>query len=150
IKRVFRWAVENELVAASAYQALAAVSGLQRGRSVARDTEPINADPTRRAAAFFIRVRQSLAGRLDRFAPLSRPRTPRGMNEQVSAWLSAMEGLPAVHHRVKRVAVLNSPAMGVISQQDGPRTLFYCGMNLSCRTTRPAVLGQRARIAAPD
>jgi integrase len=43
IKRVFRWAVENELVAASVYQALAAVSGLQRGRSAARDTEPIKA-----------------------------------------------------------------------------------------------------------
>jgi len=77
------------------------------------------------ATAFFIRCRQSLAGRMDAFAPLSRNRTRRGMNEQASAWLSAVEGLPAVHARLKRVVVLNRDALDVIRQQDGPNTLFY-------------------------
>lgn len=77
------------------------------------------------AAAFFIRCRQSLAGRMGTFAPLSRTRTRRGMNEQASAWLSAVEGLPAVHARLKRVVVLNRDAIDVIRQQDGPNTLFY-------------------------
>jgi DNA adenine methylase len=84
-------------------------------------------DPVTRAVAFFICCRQSLAGRLDSFAPLSRTRTRRGMNEQASAWLSAVEGLPAVHQRLKRVAVVGpKPAVEVIRQQDGPATLFYC------------------------
>ncbi len=78
-----------------------------------------------RAAAFFIRCRQSMAGRMDCFAPLSRNRTRRGMNEQVSAWLTAVEGLPAVHARLKRVVVLNRDAIEVIKQQDGPNTFFY-------------------------
>lgn len=82
-------------------------------------------DNLMRAWAFFIRCRQSLAGRMDTFAPLSRNRTRGGMNEQASAWLSAVEGLPAVHARLKRVVILNRDALDVIRQQDGPQTLFY-------------------------
>ena len=84
------------------------------------------ADPVRKAVWFFIACRQSLAGRRDSFAPLSKTRTRRGMNEQTSAWLAAVDGLPAVHERLRRVAVLNRPAIDVIRGQDGPATLFYC------------------------
>ena len=41
IKRIFRWGVENELVAPGIYQALQAVAGLRKGRSAARETEPV-------------------------------------------------------------------------------------------------------------
>src|SRR5262249_22795607 len=41
IKHLFKWAVENELVLPSVYQGLAAVSGLQRGRSEARETRKV-------------------------------------------------------------------------------------------------------------
>lgn len=78
-----------------------------------------------RAAAFFIRCRQSLAGRMNAFAGITRNRTRRGMNEQVSAWLNCIEGLPAVHARLKRVLILNDDALTVIRKEDGPRTLFY-------------------------
>src|SRR5262249_36809918 len=74
---------------------------------------------------FFIRCRQSLAGRMGCFAPLSRTRTRRRMNEQASAWLNAVDGLPAVHARLRRVAILNHDALDVIRQQDGPATLVY-------------------------
>lgn len=77
------------------------------------------------AAAFFIRCRQSMAGRMANFAPLSRTRTRRGMNEQASAWIAAVDGLPAVHARLRRVVILNRDALDVIRQQDGPDTLFY-------------------------
>lgn len=79
-----------------------------------------------RATAFFICCRQSLAGRMESFAPLSRSRTRRGMNEQASAWLSAIEGLPEVHERLKRVVILNRPAIKVIASEDSPTTLLYC------------------------
>jgi DNA adenine methylase len=84
-----------------------------------------NRQPVERAVAFFILCRQSLAGRCKVFAPLSRNRTRRGMNEQASAWLAAIEGLPEVHQRLRRVVVLNQPAVDVIRSQDGPDTLFY-------------------------
>jgi DNA adenine methylase len=86
---------------------------------------PLVTEPHRRAWAFFVHCRQSLAGRMESFAPLSRTRVRRGMNEQASAWLSAVDGLPAVHARLKRVVVLNRDALDVIRQQDGPDTLFY-------------------------
>lgn len=80
---------------------------------------------TARAAWFFVAVRQSLAGRMKGFASITRKRTRRGMNEQVSAWLNCIEGLPAVHERLKRVLIRNQPAIEVIRKEDGPRTLFY-------------------------
>ena len=47
------------------------------------------------------------------------------MNEQVSAWLNCVEWLPAVSARLRRVVILNKPALEVIQQQDGAATLFY-------------------------
>lgn len=85
----------------------------------------LSVSAVRTAVAFFIRCRQSLAGRMDSFAPLSRTRTRRGMNEQASAWITAVDGLPAVHARLRRVVILNRDALYVIRQQDGPETLFY-------------------------
>jgi DNA adenine methylase len=83
-------------------------------------------DAVYRAIDFFVNCRQSLEGMGKSFAPLSVNRTRRGMNEQVSAWLSAVEGLPQVHARLKRVAILNRDALDVIRQHDTIETLFYC------------------------
>jgi integrase len=41
IRRMFRWAVAEELVSVSVHQALATVPGLRRDRSKARETEPV-------------------------------------------------------------------------------------------------------------
>lgn len=41
IRRMFRWAVGDELVPASVYDALKAVPGLKRGRTEARDNPPV-------------------------------------------------------------------------------------------------------------
>ena len=41
IKRMFKWAVENELVPSSHYHGLQAVAGLRRGRTEARESQPI-------------------------------------------------------------------------------------------------------------
>jgi DNA adenine methylase len=83
------------------------------------------ADPVEDAVRFFVHCRQSLAGRMNGFAPLSRRRTRRGMNEQASAWLNAVAGLADVHSRLQRVSILSRDALDVIRQQDGNRTLFY-------------------------
>ena len=94
--------------------------------AVPMDLDDVLGSPVECAVNFFIRCRQSMSGRMDSFTPLTRNRTRRGMNEQASAWLTAVEGLPAVHERLRRVVVLNDDALAVIKQQDGPRTLFYC------------------------
>ena len=77
------------------------------------------------AVAFFIRCRQSRAGNFKSFATLSRNRTRRMMNEQASAWMNCIAGLPDVHERLRRVVILCDDAMKVIRQEDGDKTLFY-------------------------
>lgn len=79
-----------------------------------------------RAVKFFIRCRQSRQGLGNSFATLSKNRTRRGMNEQVSSWLTAIEGLPEIHTRLKRVVILNENATSVIRQEDSSSTFFYC------------------------
>lgn len=86
---------------------------------------PDGFDPVTAAAWFFVLNRQSMAARMECFTPLSRTRTRRGMNELPSAWLTAIEGLPIVHARLKRVVILSRSAIDVIRQQDGEKTLFY-------------------------
>jgi DNA adenine methylase len=109
----------------------------------ARELRDETTKPVARAVAFFIACRQSLAGRMDAFAPLSRTRTRRRRNEQVSAWLSAIDGLPVVHARLRRVAILNRPALEVIRSQDSPGTLFYCDPPyLPSTRTAPQVYGR--------
>ena len=58
------------------------------------------ADAVEDAVRFFVHCRQSLAGRMNGFAPLSRMRTRRGVNEQASAWLNAVAGLADVYRAV--------------------------------------------------
>ncbi|QDT07411.1 Modification methylase FokI [Rubripirellula lacrimiformis] len=79
----------------------------------------------KRAVNFFVRCRQSRAGKFDSFATLSRNRTRRNMNEQASSWLTAVESLPAVASRLKRVVIMCDEATKVIRSQDGKNTLFY-------------------------
>ena len=82
-------------------------------------------DAVRRATAFFIRCRQSRQGLMKGFTTLSSTRTRGGMNEQVSAWLTAIEGLPEIHARLKRVVIFNKAALKVINDNDSVNTLFY-------------------------
>lgn len=77
-----------------------------------------------RAAAFFIRYRQSRQG-LGKDYATPTTRTRRGMNENVSAWLSAVDGLPEAHQRLRRVEVRNMDAVKFIQQYDHPKSMFY-------------------------
>ena len=77
------------------------------------------------AVGFFIRFRQSRQG-LGKDYATPTTRTRRGMNENVSAWLSAVEGLPECHERLKRVEIRNLDALEFIKKYDHPRALFYC------------------------
>lgn len=53
IVRIFKWAVENELLPGSVVHALKAVAGLRRGRSEVRESEPVKPVP----AAFVEAIR---------------------------------------------------------------------------------------------
>lgn len=77
------------------------------------------------AANFFVRCRQSRAGNFKSFAPVTKNRLRRGMNEQVSAWITSINGLEPVYHRLRKVFILSKPALDVISLLEAPGTHFY-------------------------
>lgn len=79
-----------------------------------------------RAVNFFVCYRQSRQGLGRDFATMSRLRARRGMNEQVSSWLSAIEGLHEAHLRLQRVAIFNESAVSVIRREDDRESFFYC------------------------
>jgi DNA adenine methylase len=87
--------------------------------------EPAHDNRVERAAAFFTLNRQSFAGRMKEFAPITKTRTRRGMNEQASAWLGAIEGLQEVHERLKRVVIENRPAVELIPCFDVEGAMLY-------------------------
>src|SRR5262249_9244227 len=68
----------------------------------------------------------SRSGLMTCFTSVTRNRTRRGMNGNVSEWLSAVDGLPAIHERLRRVLIENMPAVELIRREDRPGTLFYC------------------------
>lgn len=82
-------------------------------------------DKVSHALNFFLVNRQSRQGLMKDFATLSKSRTRRGMNEQVSSWLTAIEGLPEVHERIKRFVILSESMFDVIRREDSGDTFFY-------------------------
>ena len=63
------------------------------------------------AKQLFIRYRQSRQGIGKEFGTLSRSRTRRGMNEQVSAWLGSIDGMPDACERLQRVVLLKEECL---------------------------------------
>jgi DNA adenine methylase len=93
---------------------------------VAREAVKHEFPAVQHAINFFVFCRQSMGGKMKNFAPLSRNRVRRGMNEQASAWLTCIEGLPEVHARLRSVAILNREGVEAIRTQDGKQTMHYC------------------------
>jgi DNA adenine methylase len=60
------------------------------------------------------------------FTGVTKNRTRGGRNNEVNAWVNCVEGLPAVHERLRRVLVLNRDALGVIAGYDRDDALIYC------------------------
>lgn len=83
-------------------------------------------DPLTNAVTFFVDCRQSRSGLMKGFTPVTRSRTRREMNGNVSEWLSAVDGLPDIHTRLRVVLIENIPAVDLIRREDAPGTLFYC------------------------
>ncbi len=93
---------------------------------------PAFPSPVERARQTFILARQSFSAASER-AAWSRPTaarvdggvTRRGMGSEVSAWLSAVEGLPEAAERLLRVAVECGDGVALIERYDVPGAAFY-------------------------
>jgi DNA adenine methylase len=120
------WRVlQDEALFAPFYRIIQAVPFSEQEWREAHERLKTTTDPVQRAAAFYIDCRQSMSGRRVSFAPITKSRLRQGMNEQAAAWMTAVDNLPAIHARLRRVTILNRDALKVIRQMDTPDTLFY-------------------------
>jgi DNA adenine methylase len=59
------------------------------------------------------------------FTSITRTRTRRQMNGNISEWLGAVDGLADVHARLRRVLIENMDGVELIKREDTPGTFFY-------------------------
>jgi hypothetical protein len=141
IWRFFKWAAENELVRGEVFYALLAVAGLRRGRSAARETQPVLPVPDEPVEAALLHVHEHVAAmiKLQRITGM-RPSTVtimRGcditMEEEV--WTYRPSTHKTEHHGVDLRVFL------------GPRSQERCNGIPACRTNRISRYPLRMRRA---
>jgi DNA adenine methylase len=90
----------------------------------ARAYPPSAGDPER-AVCDFIRWRQSFGGRGQSWSCTTK-RARGGMAGDVNAWWTAIDQLPRVIDRLRRVEILREPAVDAIRRFDNSEALIYC------------------------
>jgi integrase len=131
IKRLFAWGVENELAPALVHHGLRAVAGLQRGRSAARETEPVK--PI--ASAF---VEQTLPYLLPTVADMVRLQLLTGarsgeivvmracdIDTTGAVWLNRPQHHKTAHHGHQRIIALGPQAQEIVRRRLKPELQAY-------------------------
>jgi DNA adenine methylase len=77
------------------------------------------------AISDFVRWRQSFGGKGQSWS-YTTGRARGGMAGDVNAWWTAIDGLPAVIDRIRRVQILHQSAFDAIPRFDHPEGLIYC------------------------
>jgi DNA adenine methylase len=78
-----------------------------------------------RARQWFVRVRQSFSGGIYGGWSVDVTESRRKIAKGVYTWLNAIEGLPAVHERLRRMQVESRDFREIIPAYDSNDTLFY-------------------------
>jgi DNA adenine methylase len=86
---------------------------------------PEGATDLDKAICDFVRWRQSFGGKAQTWS-CTTSRARGGMAGDVNAWWTAIDGLPEVIDRLKRVEILHQPATEAIERFDSDETLVYC------------------------
>lgn len=86
---------------------------------------PEGASDLEKAACDFIRWRQSFGGQGRSWSYTTR-RARGGMAGDVNAWWTAIDLLPEIIDRLRRVQILSQPAIDAIKRFDHPEALIYC------------------------
>ncbi len=120
VRRIFKWAVSQELLPAGVYQALTCVDGLRRGRSNAKETEPVRPVPDAYIDAVKPHVSRQVwaliqlqlltgarPGELLRLRPVDLDTTGR-------VWLFTPAEHKTAHHGHKRTIYLGPKAQAVV------------------------------------
>jgi DNA adenine methylase len=86
---------------------------------------PDGASELDKAICDFIRWRQSFGGRGSTWSCTTK-RARGGMAGDVNGWWTAIDQLPEIIDRLRRVEILSQPAIEAIQRFDNPDALIYC------------------------
>jgi integrase len=167
VRRMFKWAVESELVPVTVYQALAAVAGLAKGRSEAREKPPVGPVPDADVEAVLRHVNPVVAAmvRLQRLTGM-RPQEvtllrPVDVDRTDPAcWSYRPHRHKSQHHERERVIFLGPRAQAVLAPWLDREPDAYCfspaeavaARNAKRRAERrsPMTPSQASRRPKPD
>jgi integrase len=131
LRRLFKWAVENELVPPTVYHGLLAVRGLQRGRTEARETEPVKPVPLAHVEAILPFLRPTVANmvRLQLFTGM-RPGEVvimRGIDIDMTGpvWLYRPESHKTAHRGHHRVVAIGPKGQEIVKNYLKPNVEAY-------------------------
>ena len=86
---------------------------------------PLNATELDKAVCDFVRWRQSFGGKGKTWS-YTTTRARGGIAGDVNAWWTAIDQLPQIIERLRRVQILHQPAVDAIRRFDSEETLIYC------------------------
>lgn len=119
--RIFRWAVAEELVPGSVYEALRAVPGLKRGRTDVREPDPIEPVPVEVVERTIPHLPPVTADMV-RFQLLTGARPgevcqlrPRDVDRSKDVWEYQVEGHKTEHHGRSRTVYIGPAAQAVLT-----------------------------------
>lgn len=133
VKRMFRWASKKQLVAPIVYYGLLCVDGLKRGRSAAKETDPVRPVPDARVDAILPFLPPTLRAMLGlqrltgmRSGELVRMRAS-DIDTSNRAWLYRPKKHKTAHHGRERVVGLGPQCQALVGpflKPDPPAYLF--------------------------
>ena len=132
VKRLFRWAVENELVSPTILHGLQAVAGLKRGRSEAKESKPIKSVPDAHIQAIMPHVSRQVwalvqlqlftgarAGELVRLRSVD-------LDTAGKIWTASPEDHKTAHHDRSRTIYFGPQAQAILAPFMSDRAIDAC------------------------
>jgi integrase len=120
IRRMFRWLAAEQLVSPAIYQSLVVVDGLRRGRTIARETDPISPVDKKTVDATLPCLSDVVADmvRLQRFTGM-RPNEvcilrPCDLDRSADVWQYTPAGHKTEHHGIRRLIFVGPKAQAVL------------------------------------
>ena len=120
-KRIFKWGVEEELVAPEVYQAIATVRGIPKGRSMARETSPVEPVDEKIVIDMLAHLPHECRDIISlQLTTACRPgealaMRPMDIDRSEDPWAYTVHSHKTEHHGQRRVIYLNRVAQGIIT-----------------------------------
>ena len=132
IKRMFKWAVGEQLIPAATYDALKVVGGLQKGRTEARETDPVEPVEDEIVDATLVHLPEVVADmvRLERLTGM-RPAEvcvvrPCDIDRTDEVWVYRPETHKTEHHNRARVIPIGPKAQAILLRYLAHDASMYC------------------------